>query len=142
MYEFEFEKPQSHSCPCCGAPQTVLTRFVYQGGNAYAVYKAWLSHGSHNRVAELLVVLGSWGDDAIQDRAEFCAQLWSDDDNWNVSVVDPDFSSSHTGKLGKPLDRESALRHPWLQDVFDLSDEIVRVDEALIDYFRDKPSLN
>ncbi len=139
---FEFEEPRQEECSCCGAPRLVLVRFVYRGGDAYAVYKAWLSLGGHERVADMLVVFGEWGDDgSIDDRVEFRLNLWCSEDHWNVSVADHAPATAQSGQLGKQLDREEALTHPWIQDVFDLSDEIVLHDQPLIDYLTDRPTL-
>ena len=37
--------------------------------------------------------------------------------------------------LGQILDRKEALIHPWLKDVFHITDHIVAEDKIIIDYF-------
>jgi len=38
--------------------------------------------------------------------------------------------------MGKRLKRDEALAHPWIKDVFHISDHIVESDEPIVSYFR------
>ncbi|WP_286707210.1 hypothetical protein [Flavobacterium sp. 38-13] len=37
--------------------------------------------------------------------------------------------------LGKILDRNDALKHPWIKEVFHITDHIVMEDKEVIEYF-------
>lgn len=135
MFEIEFVEPSHATCECCGAPSTRLTRFVTRNGDAFAIYRAVLTHGPRHPRAEMIVGLGDWDEAALpEDRVAFIFQLWSDDREYKVGIVGPDQTVWPQGSLGRLLTREEALRHPWLQDVFDLSDHIVVHDRILADY--------
>ena len=135
MDEIDFEAPEIGTCACCGREQTRLTRFVTRDGDAFAVYKAVLPGGEHQRRADLIVGLGDWDEAASPDqRVAFALQVWADEAMINVAVVDAEQSAWQSGFFGRVVSREEALRHPWLQQVYDLSDQIVERDKAIIDY--------
>lgn len=136
MLEIEFDEPQREQCQCCGNTTTRLTRFVYQYGDAFAVYFALFTEGHEDQVVHLLIGLGEWGEDAPPEkRTAFAVKIWQDD-NWNVTVTDRIQSPwRRTEFLGNILDREEALNHPWIQDVFHISDYVVMQDKLVIDYF-------
>lgn len=61
MLEIEFEDPTVDQCECCGAEEVRLTRFVYQDGDAFAVYYAKFTRGHSKPVVYGLIGLGAWG---------------------------------------------------------------------------------
>ena len=138
MIEIEFEPPSIELCECCGAETVTLTRFVLEDGSAHAVYYAQYSRGHETGVVSGLVSLGNWSDSATPDeRLAFPLQLWASNDNCNVAFVDArDSPWSDVTFMGRLLDREEALAHPWRAEVFHLADRIVRDDpqvKALLD---------
>jgi hypothetical protein len=136
--EIEFEAPETRLCECCGRTLTSLTRFVYRGGDAFAVYYIDLNHDDCRPIAYGLVGLGEWGDDEIdpeEARVAFAFRLRSGAEAYELSVIDADESPWTTKYLGRRLGREEALQHPLLQEVFDLSDHITRCDAPVIAHF-------
>lgn len=139
MIEIEFKPPSIKLCECCGTETVTLTRFVLKDGSAHAVYYAQFSRGHETDVVSGLVSLGEWGDSATpEDRLAFPLQLWTSKDNYNVAFVNA--SDSPWGDvtfMGRLLDREEALKHPWCSEVFHITDHIV-ADDAEVKAFLDE----
>jgi hypothetical protein len=138
MLRFEFEEPRRSTCQCCGEATTSLTRFVYKDDGAFAVYYAQFTDGHPERRLIGIIGLGEWGDDEAgpEARLAFPFQIWMDDDNFQVGLVDAaDSSWSHVTFLGRILDRSEALIHPWIKEVFHITDHMVMDDKEIVSYF-------
>jgi hypothetical protein len=136
MLTFEFAEPTSWTCECCGGVTISLTRFVYEDGDAYAVYYARFVMNHVPRVVEAVVSIGEWGEDSGPwDRVAFPFRVRAAETEYQVTVVDA-AQSPWVGVevLGRMLDRAEALEHERLQDVFHISDHMVRDDHPLRDY--------
>ena len=136
MLTFEFEEPRSTKCECCGGVTTSLTRFVYEDGDAYAVYYARFGVVHEPRVVEAVVSIGEWGEGSGPwDRVAFPFRLRATEAEYQVTVVDAAESPwEGTELLGRMLDRAEALRHERLEEVFHISDHMVRDDIPLREY--------
>ncbi len=137
MLSIEFEPPRTaEPCACCGGQTTALTRFVYEDGNAHAVYLASYSDNHAERVVSVALGLGEWGDGASPDqRVAFAFNLRSDANQFQIMVIDPDHSPwSHATYLGSMLSREEALAHPLIKELFHITDHIVAEDAAIKTY--------
>jgi hypothetical protein len=136
MLTFDFEKPTSEKCECCGGVTTSLTRFVYEDGDAYAIYYARFGVTHDPRVVEAVVSVGEWGEGSGPwGRLAFPLRLRAAETEYQVTVVDADESPwQGVELLGRMLDRSEALGHERLKDVFHISDHMVRDDAALRDY--------
>jgi hypothetical protein len=135
MDEIEFDEPEAGVCGCCGATQQILTRYVKREDEPFAIYKAVLTAQHRPPRAEMIVGFGKW-DEAEQasERTAFTFELWSDEQNTNVTLVDEENSAWSSGFLGTVLPREQALRHPLAPEVFALAEHILRCDERLKSY--------
>jgi hypothetical protein len=136
MLTFEFQEPHSSTCQCCGGVTTSLTRLVYEDGNAYAIYYARFGLGHEPRVVEAVVSIGGWGEGTGPwDRVAVPFRLRAGDAEYQVSLTDA-AESPWVGVelLGRMLDRAEALEHERLQDVFHISDHMLRDDAPLRDY--------
>jgi hypothetical protein len=136
MLTIEFSEPSSVKCECCGGVTLSLTRFVYDDGDAYAIYYARFGVGHEPRVVEAVVSIGEWGEGSGPwDRVAFPLRVRSGKSEYQVTVVDADESPwSGVGLLGRMLDRAEALQHERLAEVFHISDHMVQDDEPLRDY--------
>jgi hypothetical protein len=114
-----------------------LTRFVYKDGDAHAVYYAQFTAGHEQQRLSGLVGLGEWGEGGEpEDRVAFPFQMWADQENFKVGLVNAvDSPWSHVTFLGRLLDRDEALQHAWLNEVFHITDHMVREDQLIMDYF-------
>jgi hypothetical protein len=136
MLTFDFEAPTSARCECCGGITTALTRFVYEDGDAHAIYYARFGVTHEPRVVEAVVSIGEWGEGSGPwDRVAFALRLRAAESEYQVTVVDADDSPwQGVQLLGRMLDRAEALQHERLGEVFHISDHMVRDDIPLRDY--------
>ncbi len=142
MFRIEFEKPEEPAvCECCGGRIYRFTRFVYQDEDLHAVYYAKLTdkHPDYGVVA--VISLGKWWDDSTPaDRLAFPLHFRADDDNYHVTATDAEESPwSDVEFLGRMLDREEALSHPLIDEVFHITDHIFTEDLLIRDYLDGKP---
>lgn len=139
MIEIEFEEPHILECECCGKPIKKLTRFVYQDGDAFAVYYGQFTPSHNEKCAKFLIGIGEWdSEDEITMKYAFSLHLWQDDDNWNTRITDADECPWESDGIGKILQREEALDNKYIKDVYHISDHIVAEDNEIIDYFNAK----
>lgn len=137
MLTIDFEPPKTgEPCACCGGHTTSLVRFVHSDGEAFAVYFARFSDNHPEKSVSVLVSLGPWwDDDRASERRSFFVRIWVQGEKFEVGVADA--SESPWGQMepmGQTLDRAEALTHPWIKDVFHITDHIVVEDRPIIDY--------
>ena len=128
MLIIEFSDPDiSQPCECCGGRTVALTRFVTEDGDAYAIYYIRYSMDHLERPASATVSIGNWGEDASPDqRNAFALKLRGN----GVCVTDSEDSPwKDVALIGRTLDREEALAHPRIKDVFHITDHIYLEDE-------------
>ncbi|MBB6251505.1 hypothetical protein [Nitrospirillum iridis] len=137
MLTFEFEEPQESVCDCCGNVSVRLTRFVYRDGDAYAVCYAQFTKDHPEKRLSGIISLGEWGDDVPpEDRVAFPFQIWTDKHNFQVGLVNANSSPwRHVTLMGRILDRDEALKHPWLSEVFHITDHMVADDPQITGFF-------
>jgi len=121
-------------CAQCGIEYPQVHGFLYQDGDAWAVYWAELykDHPNHPEPRVVLVIaLGEdWSGGA--DRAErVWAQLdaWAHEENDQIQMAFADPQGSlDAATFGHPLSREMALTHPLKDSFLTAADEIVYRD--------------
>ncbi|HEY2032595.1 MAG TPA: hypothetical protein VGH02_02780 [Rhizomicrobium sp.] len=139
MDEIEFYKSTASTCQCCGTETTRLTRFVTRHGNAFSIYFAVYSTAHRSDGVHILAGFGDWSEEAAREnRAAFSFRIWSTDDNFNTTLENPDEDRWGDTSLGRKLSRQEALAHEWLQEVYDLSDLIVRWDEPIKQFLNEQ----
>jgi len=136
MLTIEFSESTSVKCECCGGVTRSLTRFVYEDGDAHAIYYARFGVAHEPRVVEAVVSIGEWGEGAGPwDRVAFPLRVRSAESEYQVTVVDSDESPWRgVTLLGPMLDRAEALQHERLTEVFHISDHMMRDDQELREY--------
>jgi hypothetical protein len=136
------DRSEGDLCPCCGGRTTRLTRFVYSDGDAHAVYYGAFSDNHPNRYVSIAVSLGEWGEGATPaGRICFSLRIRSTNTEYQVTVVDAEESPwQDVAYLGRMLDREEALGHPWLKEVFHITDHIVEEDRDIRQYLSEGTS--
>ncbi|MGH9427585.1 MAG: hypothetical protein ACRD2L_14935 [Terriglobia bacterium] len=137
MIRIECEEPVKEVCDCCGGTTIRLTRFVYENGDAFATYYGLFSDNHPAREVKLAVSLGGWGEGSSpKDRRSFALVLGDNESEYQVKIVDAEESPwQGVGVIGQMLDRDEALTHPWLNDVFHITDHIVTDDAEIKTYF-------
>ena len=141
MLEIESAPPESATCQCCGAPVTYLTRFVSLHGSAYAIYCVHLSAAHSPGFLPVLVSIGDWADDAPSSRRQsFFLHIRETDSQYVVDIRSADESPwNRAGFFGRTLDRQEALRHPRLAEVFHITDHIATQDALAIEFLASNP---
>jgi hypothetical protein len=136
MLTFGFEEPSFSKCDCCGGVTTSLTRFVYQDGDAHAIYYARFGGSHEPRVVEAVVSIGEWAEGSGPwDRVAFPLRLRVAETEYQVTLVDAAESPwKGIELLGQMLDRADALQHERLDEIFHISDHMVRDDAPLFTY--------
>lgn len=144
MLSLECEEPQYSFCECCGNKTTKLVRYVLQDNNPFALYMATYTEGHDRKLVELIVGLGSWSEDSTPaERTAFTFQIWENSDEWAVTLTNAQDSSwEHVTFLGQILNREAALQHPWVQDVYKITDRVLSEDRPIIEYFTPRSTLS
>jgi hypothetical protein len=87
-------------------------------------------------VVEAVVAIGEWGEDAGSwDRIAFPLRLRAAETEYQVTIVDAGESPwQGVGLLGRMLDREEALAHERLAEVFRVTDRMVVDDQPIRDH--------
>ena len=137
MIEIEFEDPTVDTCECCGKEMVRLTRFVYQEGDAFAVYYAKFTKSHEDKVVYGLISLGEWGEGGEPiNRKAFPFKIWTTQTHYQVGLTDKEESPwNGVEYLGEILNRSEALKHPWIKDVFHITDHMVIDDEQIVHFF-------
>lgn len=133
MFEIEISEPRFSECDCCGKRLTNLTRFVTRDKRAWAIYHATFGESHPEKGVYLATGIDDVGDtpDWI-GRSAFALWLSAQEDGFRTTVIDKvDSPWSGSKVLGRMLDREEALSHPWIKEVFHLVDHIVEKDPAI-----------
>lgn len=133
MLEIEFPEPRYSKCDCCGGRSTNLTRFVAKDGHAFAIYHATFGENHPEKGVYLAIGIDEdWGDVESTRRVGFACWINANDSEYQVSItnrVESPWSESKV--LGRILDRDEALAHPWIEQVFHLTDHIVEEDPEI-----------
>lgn len=141
MLTIEFEPPrESEPCECCGGRTTALTRFVYRNGNAHSIYYARFSNNHPERVVLATVSIGEWGENSTpEQRVAFALQLRSSDGDYQVGLLDARDSPWRDARvIGRTLNRDEALKHPFVKEAFHVTDQMV-VDDLPIHEYLNRP---
>ena len=135
MDEIEFDDAEVGVCACCGASQDILTRYLKRNGLPFAIYKALLTSRHQPPRAQMIVGFGEWDEsEDASERTAFTFDLWSDEKNTNVTLVDAADSAWSSGFLGTVVPRDVAFQHPLVGEVFSLAEHILRCDEPVKSY--------
>ena len=127
------------ACESCGAPTVTVRGFVYEDGDAHAVYFGSWSECAP-RFAKLAVVTGPWGDDDADVSARRRIGMDADYsvDTPGLRITDPDASPwDEPSSMSPPmLSREEALRLPDIEEIFHIADHVVLGDSRLAGFLR------
>ena len=118
-------------CAECGAPTTVTRGYVYEHGDAEAVYFASWSACTPS-VVKLAVAVGEWDDDADEaTRRAVLMDAVSEPSRLRFAVTDPAPSPWRNLELAHPLTREEALSDVAIGHVFEIVDAVAAADPSL-----------
>jgi len=136
MLEIEITEPRFTTCDCCGKPLTNVTRFVTKDGQAWAIYKATFGKNHPDRGVFLAIGIDEVGGPEWTGSTAFALNLSASETEFQTRVTDRSESPwRRTHILGRILDREEALAHPEIDEIFHLVDHIVREDPVIRELF-------
>ena len=137
MFAIESSEPRFSTCDCCDGTMTNLTGFVTKDDNAFAIYYATLSQ-SHPESGVMLAIGidDDWSEIESSNRVAFAFWLHTTDEEYRISITDKAESPWNQSKLlGRMLDRNEALEHLLLDEVYQLIAHIVEEDETIKELF-------
>ena len=127
-------------CADCGGTTRTFTRFVYMDGNPYAIYFARFSDNHPESEVALAIGLGEFGEgsDPTQ-RVSFGLVMRVASSRYEVMVVDQDRSPWPNQRvLGPMLNRDEALGHPRIKEVFHITDHVATDDPEVRAYLESR----
>ena len=145
MIEIELTEPKNLICECCGGKIVSLTRFVYKDGNAFAIYHATFAENHSERGVLGVISLGDWESNEVSpNRVGFPFRLWEVEENFNVGIMNRNECPwNDSNIIGRILDREEALAHSWIDEVYHITDHITKNDTEIVNFFKlDSSTIN
>jgi hypothetical protein len=105
-------------CADCGRPFSSVHGFVYEEGDAHAVYHALLQTEHPTTVADLALSFGSWDQDATGDeRTRIGVRIWPDANEIKMHINDPKESAwGDSAAFGKMASRREVLGTAFEQE--------------------------
>src|SRR5437868_558522 len=102
---------EPYLCPCCNQVSQTIWGFVYEDGDAHAVYYAGWTLGHKHEGVTIAIGLGEWGDDTgPEGRYSVGLEARTTDSDILFAVIDPDRSPwGNTEFIGRMLSRDEAL---------------------------------
>ena len=109
---------------------------MYSNENTHAVYYCQYTIGHEPKVVNGVISLGAWGDESNpSQRYAFPFRIWTNERNYQVGLMDvSECQWSDAEILDVMLDRKDSLNHPWIKEVFHITDYIVAEDQPVIEY--------
>ena len=129
---------QPRLCADCGRPFSSVHGFLYEGGNAYAVYHALLQADHPSTVADLALSFGSWDEEAsAADRVRVGVRVWPEDDDLKMHINDPtDSSWGDSEAFGEMANRADVLGRPVEQDTLRAVEFVIVHDSRIREHLR------
>lgn len=131
----EFEEPYYIPCDCCGENIVRLTRFVYKGDDAFAYYYAEFQPHLQEKRVNCLVVICEFEGDEISKKIGFPLVLWENEEGFITTLLNADETPWYPIDDVEFLDREQSLQHHYKSDIFRITDEILKSDREVINFF-------
>ena len=138
MIKIDFPEPYTRYCLCCGNTTFILTRFVDKDGSARALYYAKYTVGHSDKVVNLIIGIGDWSDGAkLKNRTAFPISIWKNDGEYIIHLINkantPWFRVDYLGRI---LDREESEKHKLLEEVMEITSNILSKDKKIIEYLK------
>jgi hypothetical protein len=106
---------QGH-CDCCGNTSRTVWGYVYQGNQAIAAYFVQWTLGSPDHQPNLDFLIGTWGDDQINDRV-LSSWLFSPSENAFMIVDAQNRPAAKSTLCSRALSRDETLALPELKTI-------------------------
>jgi hypothetical protein len=129
---------RQRTCEDCGRSFSTVHGFLYEEGDAYAVYHALLQRDHPMTVADLALSIGSWDEDATAaSRKRIGIRVWPEADELKLHIASPDESSwGDSETFGKMVDRSDILGTPLEQEAVRSAEFVIGHDSRVRDHLR------
>jgi hypothetical protein len=120
-------------CSDCGRPFSTVHGFLYEDGDAYAVYHALLQREHPSTQVALALSLGSWDEDATRDtRSRVGVRVWPEADELRMHIEDPDQSPwDDSDMFGRMLERKAVVDGALREEVLRSAEFVVAHDQRV-----------
>lgn len=125
------EDAEMDRCECCGGTILSVFGFVYEDGDARAVYHAALSARHPETAAMLALTVGDWGEDAEGSRNSVSLYVRPTETEIQMSVTDAAESPWRDSEIHCLMNRAEALASPLIEPFFRIADFIIMNDERI-----------
>jgi hypothetical protein len=125
-------------CKDCGRAFTTVHGFLYEEGDAYAVYHALLQREHPSTAVDLALSFGSWDEEATgRDRTRIGIRIWPDGAELKLHINAADESSfGDSDVFGRMVDRSDVLGTPIEHDVLRAAEFVLAHDERIQEHLR------
>jgi len=124
---------QQRICQDCGRPFSTVHGFIYEDGDAYAVYHALLQTEHPSTQVGLALSLGSWEEGATgSDRQRIGLRVWREGSESKMHVENAEESGwGHSDAFGTMLDRDQVLQGVLRDEAFRATEFVVEHDDRI-----------
>ena len=125
-------------CADCGRPFLSVHGFLYDDGDAYAVYHALLQTEHPSTVADIALSFGSWDEDATgNDRNRVGVRIWPEGDELKMHITDASESGwGDSETFGRMLSRRDVLGTDRQTEALTAVEFVVGHDPRVADHLR------
>jgi hypothetical protein len=124
---------QQTVCSDCGRPFSTVHGFLYEDGDAYAVYHALLQREHPSTEVALALSFGSWDEDATgETRSRVAVRVWPEADELRMQIEDPDQSPwDDSDMFGRMLGRKAVVDGALRREVLSSAEFVVTHDQRV-----------
>jgi hypothetical protein len=125
-------------CADCGRPFSSVHGFLYDEGDAYAVYHALLQTEHPSTVAEIALSFGSWDKDATgDDRNRVGLRVWPEGEELKMHITDAAESGwGDSETFGRMLSRRDVLGTDRQTEALTAAEFVIEHDPRVADHLR------
>ena len=125
-------------CADCGRPFSSVHGFLYEEGNAYAVYHALLQTEHPSTVADIALSFGSWDEDATgDDRSRVGLRVWPEGEELKMRITDAAESAwGDSETFGRMLSRSDVLSSDRRAEALAAVEFVIGHDPRVADHLR------
>jgi hypothetical protein len=125
-------------CADCGRPFSSVHGFLYEDGDAYAVYHALLQRDHPATVVDVALSFGSWADEATAvDRTRIGIRVWPEEDELKMHINDPRESAwGDSETFGEMAGRGEVLGTPLEQEALRTVEFVIAHDSRVEEHLR------
>jgi hypothetical protein len=125
-------------CADCGRRFSGVHGFLYDEGDAYAVYHALLQTEHPSTVADIALSFGSWDEDATgADRTRVGVRVWPEGDELRMHITDASESAwGDSETFGRMSSRRDVLGSDRQAEALTVVEFVIGHDPRVADHLR------